>query len=91
MGRYANLIRKESADVVIVIESLERKKTCLSSLQVASCRREIRRGDGSQSLLAQKIEDRMAYLSSKPLRHVSRDRSTLGPQEGGGVLYYRPP
>jgi hypothetical protein len=27
------LIRKESADVVIVIESLERKKTCLSSLQ----------------------------------------------------------
>ena len=27
------LIRKESADVVIVIESLERKKTCLSSFQ----------------------------------------------------------
>ena len=31
----ARLIRKESADVVIVIESLERKKTCLSSLQAA--------------------------------------------------------
>ena len=26
-------VRNESADVVIVIESLERKKTCLSSLQ----------------------------------------------------------
>ena len=31
----ARLIRKESADVVIVIESLERKKTCLSSLHTA--------------------------------------------------------
>ena len=31
-----NLIRKESADVVIVIESLERKKTYLSSIQIFS-------------------------------------------------------
>jgi hypothetical protein len=41
--KRANLIRKESADVVIVIESLERKKTCLSSLQIARCRRSRRR------------------------------------------------
>ena len=31
---HKNLIRKESADVVIVIESLERKKTYLSSIQI---------------------------------------------------------